>query len=72
MSLSAEYNYSYRAIGVAGETILPSPFARNPYLWCSWSLFYFLVTEAEESQIAEVGSADGYAPNLSDTIVICI
>ena len=72
MPLSPEYKHSYRGTTLSGAATAPSQGAHIPYLRCSCCLIYFLITEAEDSQSAEVGSAEGDAPLLSDVIPICI
>ena len=72
MPLVTEYKHSYGGITISGAATVPSPVARSRYLWfCCW-LIYILITEAEDSQSADVGSAEGDAPLLSDDVVICI
>ena len=72
MSLMSECRHSYWGITFLGAASFPSPVARNPYLWYSFSLTYLLITEVEKSQLAEVGSAEDLATLLSDAIVHCI
>ena len=68
--LLSEYKHSYREITISGAATVPSQVARSPYLRFCCSLIYLLITEAEVSQSAEVGSAEGDAPLFSDAVVI--
>ena len=72
MPLFSEYKHSYWGIIFSGAATVPSPVARSRYLRFCWRLIYHLVTEVEDSQSAEVGSAEGDAPLISDAIVPCI
>ena len=56
----------------SGAANLPLRVARNRYLRFCFSLIYLLITEAEVSHSAEVGSAEGDAPLFSDFVVPCI
>ena len=68
MLLVTEYKHSYGGITLSGAATVPSPVARSRYLRLCFSLFYLLITEAEGSQSAEVGSAEGDAPLPSDAV----
>ena len=68
----SEYQHSYRGVYLSGATIFPSRVAHSHYLRFCCYLIYLLITEAEESQSAEVGSADGNAALLSDAVIPCI
>ena len=72
MPLSPEYKHSYRGITNSGAATPLSPVAYSRYLRFCLSLIYLLITEAEVSQSAEVGSAEGDAALFSDTVSICI
>ena len=72
MPLSPEYKHSYIGVSISGTATVPSPVARSRYLRFCCCLIYILITEAEGSQSAEVGSAEGDAPLFSDFIAICI
>ena len=72
MLLVAEYKHSYRGITISGAATVPSPVARSRYLRFRCSLIYLLITEAEVSQSADVCSAEGDAPLLSDAVFRCI
>ena len=72
MLLVAEYKHSYEVITNSAAATVPSPVARILYLRCCCCLIYLLLTEAEESQSAEVDSAEGDAPLLSNVVSICI
>ena len=72
MPLASEYKHSYRGISIIDAATAPSPVARSRYLRCHCCLIYFLITEAEDSQFADVGSAEGDAPLFSDVVVSCI
>ena len=72
MPLFPEYKNSYKGLTISGAATVPSPVARSRYLQFCCCLIYFLITEAKESQSAELGSADGDAPLLSDVVSICI
>ena len=72
MPFLSEYKHSYWGITNSGATTVPSPVARIRNLrFCCW-LIYLLITEAEGSESAEVGSAEGDAPLLTDDVSICI
>ena len=72
MPLSSEYKHSYRGITLSNSATVPSPVARSRYLRFCFCLIYLLITEVEDSQSAEIGSAEGDAPLLSDVVSICI
>ena len=72
ISLLPEYKHSYRGITFSGAAILLWPVARSPYLRFYFFLIYLLITEAEDSQSADVDSAEGDAPLFSDAVVTCI
>ena len=72
MLLFPEYKHSYRGITISGAATVPSPVARSRYLRFCFCLIYLLITEVEDSQSAEIGSAEGDAPLLSDVVSICI
>ena len=72
MSLAAEYKHSYKGLNISGAATVPSPVARNRYLRFCCRLIYILITEAQDSQSAEVGSAEGDASFLSYAFVPCI
>ena len=72
MLLLAEYKHSYRGISISVAATVPSPVARSRYLRFCFFLIYLLITEAEESESAEVGSAEGDVPLLSYAILPCI
>ena len=72
MSLAAEYKHSYRGITLSGAATFPLPVDCSRYLRFCCSLIYLLITEAEDSQSAEVGSTEGDALLLTDAIAPCI
>ena len=72
MSLAAEYKHSYWGITISGTATVPLPVTRNRYLRFCFGLIYLLITEAEESQSANVGWTEGHAPLLTDAIPPCI
>ena len=72
MPLSSEYKHNYGGISITGAATVPSPVARISYLQFCCHLIYLLITEAEDSQSAEVGSAEGDALLFSDAIPVCI
>ena len=69
MPLLAKYQHSYRGITISGGATALLPVVRNHYLRCRCTLIYNFITEAQVSQSAEVGFAEGDAPLLSDAIV---
>ena len=72
MPLLSEYKHSYREITISGAATVPSRVVCSPYLRFCCHLIYILVTEVEQSQSVNVGSAEGDAPLLSDAVAICI
>ena len=73
MMFLSEYKHSYGGLTLSGAATVPSPVAHSRYLrFCCCCLIYILITEVEDSQFAEVGSAEGDAPLLSDAVFICI
>ena len=72
MPLFPEYKHSYRGITLSGAATVPSPVVRSPYLRFCCCLIYLLITEADVSQSAELGFAEGDAPLLSDAVVLYI
>ena len=72
MPLSTKCKHSYKGVNIKGAATVPSPVARSPYLRFGCCLFYHLITEADVSHSAEVGSAEDYATLLSDAVFICI
>ena len=72
MALFPKYKHSYRGTTLSGAATAPSRGAHIRYLRFCCCLIYLLITEAEDSQSAEVGSAEGDAPLLSDVVPVCI
>ena len=72
MPLVPEYKHSYGGITLSGAATDPSPVDCSRYLRFRFWLIYLLITEAEVSNSAEVGSAEGDTSLLSDAIAPCI
>ena len=68
MPLLSEYKYSYWGVSIKGTATFHSRVARSRYLRFRCWLIYLLITEDEDSQSAEVGSAEGDAPFASDAV----
>ena len=72
MSLLTEYKHSYWGITISGAATVSSRDVCSRYLrFCCW-LIYLLITEVEDSQSPEIGSAEGDTPLFSDAVSICI
>ena len=72
MSFVTEYKHSYWGIIISDAATFLSRVVRSRYLRLCCRLIYILITEAEVSQSADVGFAEGDAPLLTDDVSICI
>ena len=72
MPFLSEYKYRSRGITISGAATVPLRVVRSPYLRFCCCLIYLLITEAEDNESAELSSAEGDAPLLSDAVVPCI
>ena len=72
MPLSTKCKHNYRDKTISGAATLLSLVSHSPYLRFCCRLFYFLITEAEENQSADVGFAESDTPLFPDGVPICI
>ena len=72
MPFLTKYQQKYGVITISGAAIFPLPVARSRYLRYCCSLIYPLITETEENESAEVGSAEGDASLFTDIVVVFI
>ena len=68
--LSSNYKHSYREISIAGAATFLARVVHSRYLRYCYGLIYYLITEAEVIQSADVGSAEGNAPLPSDVVFL--
>ena len=66
--LSSNYKHSYREISIAGAATFLARVARSRYLRYCYGLIYYLITEAEVNQSADIGFAEVLTALFSDVI----